>query len=188
VMCGSIVIHRYSPLFNGTAPHNYRDITPRDDYFFVFDPNSVDIKQIAYEHKGVQYSDDPELNLAHQNLEQKIGDWRSNTKAFPSRLEFRLGSEFMRIEDTRNGNHKIHQLDQLGRDCYLFFWKKVSTVDSFDQCMQNSHKRIDTMRVAELIQQLVEADLIVEEHGRFLSIATPHSTHLRSRQYSLDVG
>ena len=187
VMCGSIVIHRYSPLFNGTAPHNYRDITPRDDYFFVFDPNSVDINQIAYEHKGVQYSDDPELYLAHKNLEKKIGDWRSNTKAFPSRLEFRLGSEFMRIEDTRNGNHKIHQLDQFGRDCYLFFWKKASTVDSFDQCMQNSHKRIDTMRVAELIQQLVEADLIVEENRRYLSIATPHSTHLRSRQYSLDV-
>ena len=187
VMCGSIVIHRYSPLFNGTAPHNYRDITPRDDYFFVFDPNSVDINQIAYEHKGVQYSDDPELYLAHKNLEKRIGDWRSNTKAFPSRLEFRLGSEFMRIEDTRNGNHKIHQLDQFGRDCYLFFWKKASTVDSFDQCMQNSHKRIDTMRVAELIQQLVEADLIVEENKRYLSIATPHSTHLRSRQYSLDV-
>ena len=72
VMCGSIVIHRYSPLFNGTAPHNYRDITPRDDYFFVFDPNSVDINQIAYEHKGVQYAMNEEAIAAGKTPLEEI--------------------------------------------------------------------------------------------------------------------
>jgi len=185
VMCGPIVVHRYSPLFTSTASCNYRKVMPRKDYRFLFDIRGVDIEQIAYEHEGIWGSDDPKLNLSHKALGQKVNEWRSNKQQSLSRLEFRLGPRFMRIEDTRGGDYRIHHLDEFGRDCYLFLWNKATTLDSFHQHRRANQNKVDECRTLELVQQLKEAHLVIEEKGRYLSLATPHSSHLISPRYRL---
>jgi ribosomal peptide maturation radical SAM protein 1 len=176
-MVGPIVVHRYSPLFKQTAPQNLRGIRARDDYNFLFDKSVVDIPAIAYEHQSEPLANIKELMPYHERLSQLTVLWREADQKGTSRLEYRAGPDFLRIEDTRNNKNAAHLLEGPAKEIYLYFWKAARSTEKLQKDFKNKGQELDPAYLEDLLTGLKELGLIYEEDGRFLSLAIPHRVH-----------
>ena len=176
-MVGPIVVHRYSPLFKQTAPQNLTNIRARDDYKYLFDKNTVDIAAIAYEHQSAPQENIEELTPHHQQLMEKAEHWRKVDREGGSRLEYRAGPDFLRIEDTRNGKNAAHLLEGIAKEIYLYFWKAARTTEKLEKDFKDKGQALDRNYLKDLLSGLKELGLIYEEGERVLSLATPHRVH-----------
>jgi ribosomal peptide maturation radical SAM protein 1 len=185
---GPLVVHRYSPLFKGTARENFTNVRPRGDYRFLFHPDDVTIADLAYEHEADPPEGASDLTRVAAELSEAAARWQSRWARDPPRLEMRLGPGFVSIEDTRGAEPCVHTLEGAVRSLYLALWDRPRNRESLQRDLRHDGRSLDPSWIDDTLDALAGLRLAWTESGRWLALAVPHAVHRRVSTRLADVG
>jgi len=178
---GKFWLQRFSPYYS--RPHEYgvRITGPGTAYEFIYDPQQVDLKKIAYdfEYELDNWNIDPHV---YQELVDLVGEWQrlvgSSDRPF---LYYSKAMDYVTVYDGRNPKTPIRR---------RFDWPAAGIIEvcneaakSADQIRTLLANRPDKRgnRDAEIdhaLDALTAARILYEERGKYFTLAVPENSYL----------
>lgn len=166
---GRIRLDRFSPYFNSPSQYGFSRLRPTKAYGFVF--GGVD--EGAREDLAYYFEADHNLNSLVETytsgVRVAVAAWRRDADAL---LEARPVAEALQIRDTRGGRSVTVGLTGLERSVYEICDEAKTYEQLFVALGDTLFADAETRRVRRFLDECVSKRLMVEENGRFLSIAT----------------
>jgi hypothetical protein len=169
---GRIWLERFSPyFFDGAFPT--RNVRPRVAYRFVYPEERLDLDQIAYffdyEMDGVLPDSD------HQPLHEEVRTWQASWQRNPSPvLIYQRAPDWIQVVDRREEEAKVHAFQRRQAVIYDFCGETERTAEAIREHLRKTDG--DFAGAAEVgagLDELCGAGLMLDEGGRFLSLALP---------------
>lgn len=168
-----VEVHRFSPYFN-QWPEYAEKVTPRSWYKDLYPEEKMDLDRVAY-YFDVEWKDilpQEQREPAIQATWAWIDAWR-NTDDLP-RLSYQAKAEFeggsLELYDSRQGRNRTIELDEVEGDVYRQLRGPIG-LKSLTKKM--SHVVADEVAMKAILDSFVEAELAIEEEGRYLGLALP---------------
>jgi ribosomal peptide maturation radical SAM protein 1 len=165
---------RFSP--HGLAPSQFGfvDVQP-DSYSFVYPFGREELAGIAYQF-SYRYADGRSPDEYTRQLCREVGVWmelwQTSDGSYP-RLDLRAAGEEIVITDTRPcAAQRTHRLRGLPARIY----RKCDSVQSFAKLLQVFHAQADDTALRGILDQLVGSKLMLEDRGKYLSLAVNERT------------
>lgn len=167
-----IWLERFSPyFFDSTFP--IRDVKPLEAYGLIYPPD-VDAQKIAY---FFDYRMDGTLpDSAHDELRREISKWRDAWGRKPRpELVYQRAPDWIQILDRRAEESAAHFFDGWEAGVYEFCGDTDRTasavLDHVLGTVEGSGANLE--KVASALRKFCDLGLMLEENGRFLSLAHP---------------
>jgi ribosomal peptide maturation radical SAM protein 1 len=178
---GKFWLQRFSPYYS--RPHEYgvRITGPGTAYEFIYDPQQVDLKKIAYdfEYELENWNVDPHL---YQELIDLVGEWQrlvgSSDRPF---LYYSKAMDYVTVYDGRNPKTPIRR---------RFDWPAAGIIEvcneaakSADQIRTLLASRLDKRgnsdaEIDHALDALTAARILYEERGKYFTLAVPENSYL----------
>jgi ribosomal peptide maturation radical SAM protein 1 len=184
--CSPIRLDRFSPLFSNAEACGLRRVRPTYAYYYVYALGKRELVRLAY-FFDFDYEDHRQPESYMQGLQAEVTKWRA--AQFPTSCRPRLDLTVLDhgeilVIDTRDcavaREHRLSKLDaQLLLACDAgqtqFFLKQEVAVSEDDQA------------VADALNRLAEAKLIVHIDNKFLSLPVWRNRPLADMEIEIDV-
>jgi ribosomal peptide maturation radical SAM protein 1 len=164
-------IERFSPYHQRPQNFNLEITGPRPYYRFAYPCDEAALYDLAYSF-DYRYADSQRPETYIGPIKQTIEEWRSNYDAGRSSLQYRKGPGFLIINDRRaNLKPYDYRLGRIESSIYLAcdggatpkaIWESLKKEDGADISIED---------VEAYLKELVEARLMYEEDGCYLSLA-----------------
>jgi ribosomal peptide maturation radical SAM protein 1 len=168
---GRIWLERFSPyFFDRSFP--VRNVRPLEVYRLIYPEEEINLDEISYFFRYEMDSTLPDEN--HHDLRQEIEHWKSAWKRSPRpALMYQRAPDWIQIVDRRGEQTAAHAFS--GRDAaiYEFCGETDRTVEAVCKHLAESDEAGDLDEVRAALEQFCGLGLMLEENGRFLSLALP---------------
>lgn len=167
-----VLFERYSPYHFDREKYGL-NLVPSKIYNLLYAGTSVDQAKIAYYFEGI-YGEtdnyDPEATV--KELIAMVEEWKLKSERRQVYCTYTRGDEFILITDTRNeGSRKQFLLDGHLAALYLFC-DEIRGMKSIIHFIEDrSDGKVGERGVRKWLSQLIDAGLVLEEDGRYLSLA-----------------
>lgn len=162
-------MHRFSPLFELRDQLGIEEYVPREDYAHNFPPDLLDVRKVAYffTYRSSRLTD-PEEYLGP--LKAAVSGWMKRHEHNSPQYRYSLGAGFVRVTDTRRGEHLAINLSGLHAEVFLRC-DEVQTLRSLGRSMAEGGGRpIETSQLEATVEQLVSAGLLMREDDYLLAL------------------
>jgi ribosomal peptide maturation radical SAM protein 1 len=169
---GRIWLERFSPyFFDRSFP--VKNVKPLEVYRFVYPADQIDLGEVAYFFDYEMDSTLPEAS--HSDLRAEIEAWKSAWERSPRpALVYQRAPDWIQILDRRSETVQAHAFHGPEAAIYEFCGETERTVEAI--CKQASDvpaTSLDASEVSASLQKFCDLGLMLEEKGRFLSLALP---------------
>lgn len=170
---GELMIYRFSPYHDRAAEYGLKLAGPLPHYRLLYDTDEATLADLAhvFVHRH-EDGRDPQSYIGE--LRQCVEQWRRDAERNRGALSYRRGPDFMIVTDTRTTTTSVptrYVLDESESRAYLAC-DAGATIPAICAALERSDGPTpDAARVAELMRQFVDARIVYEEDGRFLSLA-----------------
>jgi len=166
--CRPIWLDRHSAYHDEQEAFGLTGVRPSPFYEPVYRLPRESIERLAhffeFDHAGGR---DPEVYTAP--LREQINRWRAQHR--PGSLTFEDDGETTIVHDWRPvARVHRHELTGVARAAYLFFDEAATLADAVEH-LRNCGHDADADGIAEILAPWVDARLMLEENGSFLSLA-----------------
>jgi ribosomal peptide maturation radical SAM protein 1 len=170
---GSIWLERFSPYFTD-ASFPVDDVEPWPAYRFIYPEGSVDLRKIAYFFDYTMGDTVPEEAL--DAFHRAVHDWQERwASGRPPVLVYQRAPDWLQVIDRRDpAAPQVHAFHGLDAAIYEACGDTDHTPARVAQELRVSHgSRVNAATVAQMLQGFCDQGLMVEEDGRYLSLALP---------------
>lgn len=165
--CGPIRLDRFSPLFADPARFGLGAVHPIPAYSHVFPLGAEDLGHLAY-FFGFEYDDARDPTAYTADLVREAALWAARDGRQAAQLDLIRSGPAALVTDTRPCAVKpVHVMGGLVADAYLAC-DTVQTAASLARLLGGA---MGEPEARALLQPLVEAKLMVESEGHYLSLA-----------------
>jgi ribosomal peptide maturation radical SAM protein 1 len=176
---GRLHIDRFSPYHQRPAEFNLKIIGPGAHYRFAYPCDELTLSDLAYSF-DYQYLDDRRPEEYTGAIREVIEGWQANYDPGDGSLCYRRGPEFLIINDRRpNLEPCDYRLGETEAQIYLACDSGASPAKIREALLPDVNGAISVEEIAEYLEELVEARLVYEEDGRYLSLAVPANHRAR---------
>lgn len=170
---GRIWLERFSPyFFDRSFP--VQNVRPLEVYRFIYPEEQIRHSEIAY---FFDYEMDSALpDDSHRELRREVEAWKSAWESKPRpALMYQRAPDWIQVVDRRTADVTAHAFEGDDAAIYEFCGETERTVDSVTRrlAQNNGSTPIDVQRVRRTLAEFCEKGLMIEENGRFLSLALP---------------
>lgn len=176
VGCGRIWLERFSPYFTERPPQ-VENVRPLPAYRFIYPEGQLNLDQIAYFFAYEMRDTLPDSY--HEELTQQIADWREAWKKGPRpRLTYERTHDWIQVLDRRGAKPAAHAFDTLEAAVYESCGETDRNVAQVCAEVQARTGTACSPAEAEAaLGKFVDLGLMLQEHGRFFSLALPANAH-----------
>ncbi|MCG8457842.1 MAG: hypothetical protein MI919_16320, partial [Holophagales bacterium] len=180
-LCIWVQITRYAPMSERPLDFGHAEpLTSHWRYDSLFSPEfldetGLDLTKFCYYFDNYNHPMmGAELRNQFSVLQQQWWHWRNREQKMGSHLSFRADDDGMDVRDTRSGQKpKITRWSAVHRDLYLAVDGKLAEREQvYKACGQH-----DRQRVADAIEELEAAQLMLTEGRHVLSLAFPREVY-----------
>lgn len=168
---GQISLDRFSPYFVEPKRYGLVNIRPAIAYNYIYPIREEDLYKIAYQFE-FDYSDGRSPELYVDKLEQAISNWK---RLWESREVPILNVVYLKgsavIIDTRPCSTKTFQTLSKEESNVYHHCDTIQSFQSIFHRIQEDDKLITETYTKDLISVLIEKNLMIENRGRYLSLA-----------------
>ncbi len=154
-----------------------KNVRPLDAYRFVYPENAIDLHEIAY---FFQYEMDETVPVqeldAFNNL---LDEWRAAWERKPRPvLIYQRAPDWIQIVDRRGPEPKAHAFPGMDAAIYEFCGETDRTVPVIAKHLAEVEGiSAEQDQIRETLAKFCDLGLILEEDGRYLSLALPANPH-----------
>lgn len=170
--CGRIWLERFSPYyFDRSFP--VKNIRPLEVYRFVYPEEQLDLGQIAYFFSYEMENTLPDEH--HRNLRKAVEDWKAAWERRPRPgLIYQRAPDWIQVVDRRTQEVAAHSFEGHEAAIYELCGETERTVDALCKHLAgNNGFAVDAEEVRSSLAKFCDLGLMIEEKGRFLSLALP---------------
>src|SRR2546426_164216 len=177
---GRFWLERFSPYFMRPEKYGLRITGPGSAYEYVYDPNAVDLKKIAYDFEYESTSHvDPGV---YEELVQLVHEWqRRHASADKPFLYYSKSMGYVTIYDGRTkGTPSRQRYDWPEAFMIEYCNEAAKSLEQIrDGLKDQGHAAAsDPARLLQALAELVEKRLLYEEKGKYFTLALPMNPNL----------
>ena len=171
-----LALYRFSPHFENPEKYGLKLDGPLPFYRYLFDLDDQALAQLAHSFK-YSHVDGRRPDAYLGRLPEVIEDWRSNFAKNWGGLSYRSGPNFLQITDSRTtttggGGLARYKLNAQEAQVYLAC-DAGATVASIQRNWVKPGQAPETQWIQGTLEEMVNSRLMMEEGGKFLSLAIP---------------
>ena len=181
---GPFSLQRFSPYFRNPKASGIANVRPKTDYRYIYPFETTSRHNLAY-YFDFDYTQDKRPQGNGNELAATLDYWRrcyDNNKILVS---FSDSPHVLRIEDHRwTDAASWISLEGIQKEIYEYCEqaRNLLSICSF-VTEKFKHLSIRTRDIKDFIEQMLDLDLMVEESGKYLSLAIPYSSQLFESEY-----
>lgn len=164
--CGPVRFDRFSPYYHTPDAFGLKELRPLQVFRYLY-PFSDDILHRIACYFEAEYSASKASSQIIARLNSAIDHWRHSEGS----LVARDTGDTLNITDTRGGRCVHHRLEGHDRIIYLIADEITSLASIMDRLQRGGAGNFAHADVAGLLDQLIAAELVIEQDGNFLSLA-----------------
>lgn len=174
--CGRIWLERFSPYFFDKS-YPVENVRPLEAYRFIYPEEQLNLAKIAYFFDYEMRDTVPDER--HNELQRLVSAWKKAWESGPKpELVYQRAPDWIQIIDRRTDEVAAHSFDGLEAAVY----ECCSETDRNEMliCKEleaSEGEHVDPEAVRPALKKFCELGLMLEENGRFLSLALPINTH-----------
>ena len=177
---GRFWLERFSPYFMRPEKYGLRITGPGSAYEYVYDPNAVDLKKIAYDFEyEITSHVDPGV---YEELVQLVHEWqRRHASADRPFLYYSKSMGYVTIYDGRTkGTPSRQRYDWPEAFMIEYCNEAAKSLEQIrDGLKDQGHAAAsDPARLLQALAELVEKRLLYEEKGKYFTLALPMNPNL----------
>src|SRR5881296_1938049 len=177
---GRFWLERFSPYFMRPEKYGLRITGPGSAYEYVYDPNAVDLKKIAYDFEyEITSHVDPGV---YEELVQLVHEWqRRHASADKPFLYYSKSMGYVTIYDGRTkGTPSRQRYDWPEAFMIEYCNEAAKSLEQIrDGLKDQGHAAAsDPARLLQALAELVEKRLLYEEKGKYFTLALPMNPNL----------
>ncbi len=175
--CGPIWLERFSPyFFDKSFP--VRNVRPKKGYHFIYPEPDLNLTKIAY---FFDYEMDSTMPFdEHRELIASVESWKTRwAQPSPPTLVYQRAPDWMQVVDTRGPHPLVHAFDQEETAIYEFCGETDRSLESIYSHLQEAGggESMQQDRVRSALETFCDKGLMVQDEGRFFSLALPATPH-----------
>ena len=177
---GKLWLERFSPYFTRPKEYGIRITGPGSAYEYIYDARKVDLNRIAYDFEyEIDWKVDPAL---YEELVRLVADWRR--RYFSPNRPFLFYAKAMSYITIYDGRTEQPTSERFNRPASSIIELCNETPKTFDQI---THAISETLPASlpepdgsleHVLGALVEKRLVMEDKGRFFTLALPVNPNL----------
>ena len=165
------MVERFSPYYQTPAAFGLTEIKPVPFYRFLYHVDEATLTDLAYDFTH-EYADGRNPYDYARPVVEFAEQWRAGYVRGKHTLTYRRGPGFVLINDRRfNLSASDYYLGDIEADIYLACDAGATPAAVWQRLQQQGHNAISIDEVKEFLAALLEARLVYEEEGRYLSLA-----------------
>lgn len=174
--CGPIWLERFSPLFFDRS-FPVRAIEPLAAYRFIYPEDQIRLREIAYFFDYEMDSTVPREE--HAELHEVVDGWREDFRRRPRpELVYQRAPDWIQILDRRTEDLSAHAFEGVDAAVYELCGETDRTAEAIaGRLSGNGFGSIEGKRVETALGEFCSRGLMLEENGRYLSLALPANPH-----------
>jgi ribosomal peptide maturation radical SAM protein 1 len=167
---------RFSPFHDRPADFGITNVRPAALYSYLFPPGTVALEEAAFLFDADWEAEDG-ARAALPALAAAVEDWR-RADAAGRTLDYRRGGGFIEIVDARAANgRRDHWIYEGWRaDVYEHCDAIRSLSELAERAAASAGRRVAPAELSSALDEFVARALMIEEGGRYLSLAQPART------------
>jgi ribosomal peptide maturation radical SAM protein 1 len=168
-----LAVQRFSPYHRSPGEFGLDVSEPFTFNRFLYHVDARTLNDISYDFKH-RYDDERDPVSYTKPVKEAVRTWQEIYKAGGSSLRYRRGPGFLIIQDRRpNLGSNDYHLGESEARIYLACDGGATVETICDELSEGSTATPSRHQVNEFLDNLVEARLLYEEDGRYLSLALP---------------
>ncbi len=166
-------LQRFSPYHQRPEEFGINVTGPQFHYRFVYPLGQAELTELAY-YFDFEHADGREPEDYIGEIRDAVDDWNASHDRDRGALSYRRGPEFIRITDSRrSAGYVRYVLENDQMDAYLAC-DSGATVSGVGRALERAgHRQVPASQLETFLRELVEAGLMFESDGRFVSLALP---------------
>jgi ribosomal peptide maturation radical SAM protein 1 len=166
-----LVVERFSPYHQTPELFGLTDLKPYPFYKFIYPVSDADLNELAYDFT-YEYKDTCDRSCFLEKIRAQIETWRDDYEKGTSSLTYKRGPGFLVISDRRaNLEMGDYQLGPVEAEVYLACDGGATPKSVLERLRASGYTRTRLAEVTEFLVELLDAGLVYEENGRYLSLA-----------------
>ena len=172
--CGRIWLERFSPYFTDRPPQ-VENVRPLDAYRFIYPEEQLNLPEIAYFFAYEMRDTLPDER--HRELALEVEAWKKAWKSRPRpQLTYQRTPGWIQIIDRRGAQAAAHGFNGVEAAIYECCSETDRSVGQICGELQGQEP-CEPDQVEAALGKFVDLGLMLQENGRFLSLALPANTH-----------
>lgn len=173
--CGPIWLERFSPYFFDTS-FPVTNVDPLDAYHFIYPSDRLNLGEIAYFFEYEMGDTVPPER--HRDMQLVATEWRNAWGGKPKpELVYQRTPDWIQVFDRRTPEVTAFSYDGLAAAIYEYCGDTDRTEGQILTEMEVRGTRADSETVRSALGSFLGAGIMLEEKGRFLSLALPVNRH-----------
>jgi ribosomal peptide maturation radical SAM protein 1 len=177
-----IEMHRFSPNFDFAEEFGFKNVRPQGHYKYLYDLSDDLLRDIAYSF-DYELPGYEKLVPHMKRIQQLIDKWDRKYRSYLVELTYGRGPDFLEIEDTRYGSEKHIVLSGYEMEIVLCC-DRISSLQMILEWLRSRNESFNENDVTSSIEALIADGLIMEENGKYLSLATAKNPDLETENQS----
>lgn len=174
-MLNRLHLDRFSPYHKQTRELGIENLGPRPHYKLLYGLDDATLMDLAY-HFEYRHLDGREPDAYVAELRQVVETWNARTAQDYRALRYRTGPGFLTIVDRRTFTGPAqYNLDEVEGEIYLACDAGMTSKQLLQAVHAAGHSHIQLEYVEKFLKELLEARLLMEEEGQYLSLAIPEN-------------
>lgn len=174
--CGRIWLERFSPyFFDDSFP--VKDVRPLKAYRYIYPEDQLDLSAIAYFFDYEMGDTLPEGEK--KELHELVRDWQDaweNGGPKPE-LVYQRAPDWIQIIDRRTDDVQAHSFGRVAAAIYEYCGDTDRNVRQVCKELEARDEKVDPTEVRQTLEMFCDRGLMLEEDGKFFSLALPVNTH-----------
>ena len=177
---GKLWLERFSPYFMRPKEYGIRVLGPGSAYEYVYDGRRVDLNKIAYDFEyEIDWKVDPAL---YEALVHLVAEWRR--RYFSQNRPFLFYAKAMSYVTIYDGRTDEPQSERLNWPASLLIELCNETPKSLEQLRRAILEQVPpegsdpTVSLDLVLKSLVDKRIVLEDKGRYFTLALPVNPHL----------
>jgi ribosomal peptide maturation radical SAM protein 1 len=180
---GPLTTVRFSPYHQNPRGYGVK-LTPAPHYRLIYPFEHASLEDIAYDFAHT-YDDGRTPSSYMTNIKAFAKQWRESHKKGASSLTYRRGPGFVVISDRRsNLEASDYHLEEREADIYLLCDAGATPMAIWKALQKKGSSSLAVEEVKAFLDALVEARLVYEEDGLYLSLAVP--TNVEAEEFEIE--
>ena len=180
---GPLTTVRFSPYHQNPRAYGVK-LTPAPHYRLIYPFEGANLNDIAYDFAHT-YDDGRDPSGYMAKIKAFAKQWRDSHKKGASKLTYRRGPGFVVISDRRaNLEASDYHLEEREADIYLLCDAGTTPMGIWKALQKKGRTNLTVEEIKGFLDQLVDARLVYEEDGLYLSLAVP--TNVEAEEFEME--
>jgi hypothetical protein len=169
---GRIRMDRFSPYFKDPAAWGLTDVRPDRAYEMIY-PGDISLDRIAYyfEYAAAGTLSDEHHAALFDHIRWWQAAWHESSR--PQLLYSRVGDSLVIRDERQPRDPKRYLFPHPAGELYAACHATARTLESLQQAMRERSIDLALLDIRNLLDEFDAHGLVLEENGRFLSLANP---------------